>query len=199
MEERMDLFFRAIISLIVCVSVISAQQVSNFSTKGSTWLGGGMSYASIGYEGGDSRMNMLQLSPVLRFFPADHFMIGPNVSWTGMFADGESVNQFGLGLEIGGAFNNGGTVIPYVRSGGSVAIFGGSGMSSETGFSLPLAAGMIIPIGGVLALQIEPAYTITWVNESSMNVFSLSFGICGIGEKTAVSVMQGMSGLTSFF
>jgi hypothetical protein len=194
----MKILPKAIVPLILFVGIISAQQVSNFSKKGSSWLGGGLNYSSIGIEGESDRLSMLQVSPILRFFPADHFMIGPNISWTGIFVEGESVNQFGIGLEIGGVFDGGGKTFPYVRSGGSLAILGAGG-ESATGFSLPLAAGIIIPVGRVFALQIEPAYTITWVENSSMNVFSLSFGICGIGEKSAVTVMQGMSGLTSLF
>jgi hypothetical protein len=190
------MILKVMVPCLLVFSIVSAQQVTDFSKKGSTWLGGGLNFYSIGVD--DERVNMLQASPILRFFPADHFMIGPSISWTGVFADGESVNQFGFGAEIGGVFDAGGKAFPYLRSGGNFAILGGSG-ESVTGFSLPIAGGVIIPVGRIFALQIEPAFTITWVEEMNYNVFSINFGICGIGEKSAVSVMQGMSGLTGLF
>ena len=192
----MSMILKAIMPCIVIVTIASAQQFSDFSKKGSTWFGGGLNFSSVGIE--DERLNMLQASPILRFFPADHFMMGPSISWTGIFVDGESVNQFGIGAEIGGVFDGGGKTFPYVRTGGNLAILSAYG-ESFTGFSLPIAGGVIIPVGRVFALQIEPAFTITWVENENMNVFSISFGICGIGEKSAVTVMQGMSGLTSLF
>jgi hypothetical protein len=115
-----------------------------------------------------------------------------------MYADGESVNLFGIGAEIGGVFDAGGKAFPYVRSGGNLAIFSAFG-ESLAGFSLPIAGGVIIPVGRIFALQIEPVFTINWVEEINYNVFSINFGICGIGEKSLVSVMQGMSGLTSLY
>lgn len=187
---------KTILLCIVIVTIASAQQFSDFSKKGSTWFGGGLSFSSIGFEG--ERIGILQASPILRFFPNDHFMVGPSISWTGMFVDGESMNQFGIGAEIGGVFNRGGNAIPYVRTGGSLALVGSSGQS-VTGFSLPIAGGIIIPISRIFALQIEPSFAITWIEDVKFNVFGISFGICGIGEKSAVSVMQGMSGLTSLF
>ena len=187
-------------AIIISIITVSNSQAGDFSKQGSTWLGGGLSFSSIGVEHEDTRMNTLQVAPILRFFPADHFMIGPSLSWTGMFFDGEAINQFGIGADIGGVFNVDDKLYPYVRSGGNLAVIGGSGIGeTATGFSLPIAGGLIIPVGRIFALQIEPAYTITWIESESINVFSISFGICGIGEKSAVSVMQGISGSTSFF
>jgi len=139
----------------------------------------------------------VQVAPILRFFPADHFMLGPNISWTGMFADGDNVNQFGMGLDIGAVFDLNENYY-YLRSGGSLAVVGGKGMNSSSGFSLPIAGGIIIPIGKMLAFQIEPGITITWIEETYMTVFNVSLGFCGIGEKSAVSVLQGLGGLTNF-
>jgi hypothetical protein len=79
----------------------------------------------------------VQVAPILRFFPADHFMLGPNISWTGMFADGDNVNQFGMGLDIGAVFDLNENYY-YLRSGGSLAVVGGKGMNSSSGFSLPI-------------------------------------------------------------
>ncbi|HZH71826.1 MAG: porin family protein [Fibrobacter sp.] len=191
-----------LIIMAITISIISASnlQASDFSKQGSKWLGGLFSFSSMGFKGDDSRLNMIQISPILRFFPVDHFMIGPGFSYTGSFVEGEGINQFGIGAEIGGVFNLDDKLYPYVRSGGNFTIIGGSIMEgSLNGFSLPIAGGLIIPVGNIFGLQIEPAYTITWIEGESMNVFSISLGICGIGEKSAVSVLQGISGLSNLF
>lgn len=181
---------------VLFATISFAQLQTDFSKKGSKWLGGGFNFSSIGIE--DERLNMLQASPILRFFPADHLMVGPSISWTGIFVDSENINQFGFGAEIGGVFENNGKSFYYIRSSLNVIILGGTG-ENISGFSLPIAGGVIIPIGKIFAVQIEPSFTFTQLEDANMNIFNLNIGICGIGEKSAVSVMQNTLGITSLF
>lgn len=188
-----------LMTVTISLLTIRSVQASDFSNQGSAWLGGGLSYSSIGAGGDDYRLNLLQVAPILRFFPVDHFMIGPSLSWTGMFVDEGGINQFGIGADIGGVFNVDDKLYPYIRSGGNISLFTISDEEPLVGFSLPIAFGFIIPVGKIFALQIEPSFTVTWVEGENLNVFNISIGICGIGEKAAVSVLQGMTGITSLF
>ncbi len=185
--------------ILLSLLAVSNSRAGDFSKQGSAWLGGGVSYSSLGFGEGP-RMNMVELSPILRFFPVDHLMVGPSFTWTGMFIESESIHEFGMGADLGVVFNENDHLYPYLRSGGRFTIYGGSGLyESQTGFTLPIAAGMIVPVGNIFAIQIEPAFTITWIEGENMNVFGVNLGICGIGEKAAVSFLQRMSGIMSFF
>lgn len=190
-------FISIFVYIFMLLSVANVH-ASDFSKQGSTWLGGGFNFSSLGFESGDERVNKLQIAPIIRFFPVDHIMVGPSVSWTGMFAGGEAINQFEMGADVGAVFNIDDKVYPYVRSGGNLALLAGGG-ATASGFSLPIASGLIIPIGKIFAFQIEPAFTITWIEGTTMNLFSINLGICGIGEKSAISILQGVSGLLDFF
>ncbi|NLE01885.1 MAG: hypothetical protein GX640_18625 [Fibrobacter sp.] len=148
--------FKAVASMLVvtylAVSTVHAED-TEFSKLGSGWLGGGISYMSSG-AGGD-RLRIIQAAPILRYFPLDHLMVGPSISYTGIYYDGDNVHQFSVGAEIGGVFNFGGTVIPYIRSGGSLAITGMFGRGAYAAFSVPIAGGLIIPLGKIFGFQIE--------------------------------------------
>jgi hypothetical protein len=189
----MNLFFKTAALVVLSLSALFAQSNNSFSTQGSKWLGGGLTFFSVGDE--YNRVRILQASPILRFFPADHFMIGPSFSWTGMYYDSYAINQFGLGFEIGGVFNAGGQLFPYVMSGGQVVITGGEG-SSTTGFKVPISGGLLIPLGNFFGLQIEPSFINTWVESGHYaNSIGIKIGICAFGERAAISVLQGISGL----
>lgn len=172
--------------------ITSLLHASDFATQGSRWLGGNFSFTSMGSEISDDRINRLQISPVLRFFPADNFMFGPSLTWNGAFVDSYNINEFSIGAEIGAVFNTENTTFPYIRSGSGITILSYES-ETEQGFTLPVAAGIIFPVGDVFGIQIEPSYTITWINEVSFNSFGVNFGICGIGEKSIISFAQGFS------
>ena len=192
----------------ILVSMFTAQNshADGFAKQGSFWLGGGFNYTSLGNEYSDDRTNILQISPIVRFFPFDYFMIGPSFSWTGMFTGDNNINMFGIGADLGCTFNVNDKVYPYFRTGANFIIegiseelYGERYSNSVQGFSMPIAGGVIIPVGRVFAFQIEPAFTITWIEGNSMNSFGINIGICGIGEKSAVSFLQGLSGLPNIF
>lgn len=183
---------KALIIVITTTILTVANTFGNdFSSEGSVWSGGAFNFSSFGFQGGDTRINRIEISPILRFFPVDHLMIGPKFSWAGTFIDENGVNQFEMGLDIGAVFKIENKLYPYFRSGTSLALLS-SGGNSFSGFTLPLAAGMLIPIGRIFALQIEPSYTITWIEGTSINTFNINFGICGIGKKSAVSISHGI-------
>jgi hypothetical protein len=116
--------------MTICISIFTASDsyASDFPKQGSKWLGCGFSYSKIRLPLEYSLLNMLQVVPVLRFFPVDHFMLGPSLSWTGIFSERMgAINQFGIGADIGGVFNADDKLYPYVRSGGNLAIISGIG------------------------------------------------------------------------
>jgi len=211
----MSIIQREIMLCILCVvtlinaQVIETVDISNdisrisenaFSNKGSVWYSGGLSFSTIGVEGESDRINIFQISPTTRFFPADHFMIGPSFSWTIISIGSNNLHQVGIGAEIGVVFNNNRSLIPYFRSGGNLAFVSATGSgNAPMGFAIPIAAGIMVPTSKFFAIQIEPAYTITFVENSNMNVFSINLGISGIFGKSAITVLQGISGITSLF
>ncbi|HEX2958273.1 MAG TPA: hypothetical protein VHO70_15670 [Chitinispirillaceae bacterium] len=186
--------------LLVSSSNILAQDSNAFSTRGSKWFGGGASFTSVGED--SYRVRILSVAPIFRFFPADHFMVGPSFSWTGMYYDmggyyneTYSVNQFNFGLEMGGVFNVAGSVYPYVMSGANVVLTGDEG-SASTGFVVPITGGIIISLGNFWGLQIEPTFQNLWSEGGEYaNSIGIKIGVCALGGKSAISVLQGISSM----
>jgi hypothetical protein len=119
-----------------------------------------------------------------------------------MFYDHSRNNLFGMGIDIGGAFNINQKVIPYIRSGIQFDIssysydgdfYGESQSSTENGFTIPIGIGLIIPFGNTLAIQVEPSYTVIHVDDQNENIFSISLGFAGIGGKKCISTLQSIS------
>jgi hypothetical protein len=173
-----------------------------FTDPGSIWLGGSFGFVSVGYEGADSRETVLMANPTARFFAGKNFFVGPALQWTGVFTDYSKRNLFGIGVDIGGAFNINQKVIPYIRSGIQFNIYSysydedyyGEGLSyTANGFTIPIGIGLIIPLGKVLAIQVEPSYSIIRIDEQNENIFSISFGFAGIGGKKCISTLQSIS------
>ena len=57
---------------------------------------------------------------------------------------------------------------------------------------MPIAGGVIIPVGRVAAFQTEPAFTITWIEGNSMNSFGTHRDMW-YRREIAVSFLQGLS------
>jgi len=186
-----------VVTCLVTLCLSSKINASEFSLQGSTWLGGGLTYSSIGFENVDTRISSVRIEPILRFFPVDHFMMGPIIAWNGNFIEHSNANQFDIGAEIGGVFSSDNKTFTYLRTGGSISLLSGNAMAdSYTGFTVPIAGGVIFPCGDIFGIQLEPYYSITWIEESSLNVFGVNIGICGMGKKSLVSIMQGVSALS---
>jgi len=195
-------FMRRIILTIIagCIllSVPSHPLASEFSTKGSIWLGGGFDFNSFKDDFNHERLNTIQISPILRYFPADHLMVGPSLSWSGVFLGSAQSSSVAFGIEVGQVGDIKGLLYPYYRTGISWTTFSGLSNEVSTGFVLPVSLGVIIPAGRCFGVQIEPGFTYTQLEKSEMNTISVSIGICGIGEKSAISIMQNFS-RQSFF
>jgi hypothetical protein len=194
-----------LIAGMVMFTAHSSMAAEFFTDHGSYWLGGEASFSTAGYSGENSRINFLSVTPIVRFFPAKSFFVGPALSWKGAFEENYSTNVFGLGVDLGFAFGEKHSVVPYFRSGGQFDIYAYSESSNnydgydnsyhyhENGFTLPIAGGVIIPLFDVIALQIEPSFTLNWIDGESFNTFGISFGFCGKGTRSAISILNGIN------
>ena len=162
--------------------------------RGDIWMGGNLLFSSTGGSNERDRLNMLQLSPTFRIFPISYLYVGPKFSWTGIFIDEEAFNMMNLGGEIGCAF--GGTIIPYLQTAPHASI-AFDARSSEEMFYLPFTAGLIAPVADNLGIQFELGISVSFYKGNTYNTFSIGFGVCGLGEKLAISMMNGISSITS--
>ena len=189
----------------VCMSTLFADKFSG--KQGDIWTGGSFNFMSVKTNGVSDRGNILTLCPMVRFFPVSGLCLGPRISWMGIYEGSSRNNIFGLGMDIG--YAGGSQVIPYfitsphfafVSSSSSNSYYGSSSSSSQA-FFLPFTAGMIIPTGSSLGIQLELGYSIN--TSSSLgeadNVFSIGIGVCGLGEKLAVSIVNTLNLMTSAF
>ncbi|MBF0432913.1 MAG: hypothetical protein HQK83_16635 [Fibrobacteria bacterium] len=185
---------------LVLLSIVanSAIAQSGFGETGSVWMGGGFSFSSSG-ENVDDRQNLMAIGPVLRFFPADRIFVGPRLNWTRASDDNSSSNRFGLGGDIGFGTPSGNGAFVYMRSGIQLDMYSSkydsdyyNNSSSDQGYTIPVAAGVIIPIRGILAVQIEPGFQVKFLDGESMNVVSLSLGFAGLGDFSVISCMSNM-------
>jgi hypothetical protein len=187
--------------LVLFMAPSQAQCGEYFTDRGSAWVTGSFAFSTIGAEGSSTRMNMVVITPNARFFPTKFFMLGPRLQWVGLFEDDYSQNQLGLGMDLGFAYGKDTPAIPFIRTGGQFDLytydisgtFGGSG--NESGFTLPIGLGVMVPVKGVFGIQLEVAVQVKWVEGNSANMFSIGFGFCGIGKQVAVSALQSLGSL----
>jgi hypothetical protein len=72
--------------------------------------------------------------------------------------------------------------------------------SGADGYNIPLYTGIMIPLVDGLGIQVETGfayshmrnYTTSLNNTSDYSIFSISLGVCGIGRKTAISILTGI-------
>lgn len=181
----------------VIISITNSKSAEYFTDKGSFWLEGSFTFFSLGFEGYDGRLNFLSLSPTVRFFPFKFVAIGPRFTWARSFQENYYNNQIGLGADIGFVYGKDTPVIPYFKTGYQFEInasqYDNVDRNSEIGGSVPFGLGLIIPIKGIIAIQIEPSFQLIWGADSdNVNIFSISIGFCGIGKKTAISFTQSL-------
>jgi hypothetical protein len=200
MQNRKCFGIRTFAIVLGFLSITNASDY--FTDKGSVWLTGSFGFSTIGIEGQNDRMNVILVTPTARFFPVPFFALGPRFQWIGIFDNDDSQNQIGFGMDLAFAYGKNSSFIPYVRSGGQFDIYSYSysgsayysgSSTSETGFTLPIAVGMLTKVNGIFGLHFEPSFQIRWVDGESMNVFSFSFGFGGIGDKICVTTLQSLS------
>jgi len=196
----------------------TAQSAEFFTDQGSIWTGGSFSYTSYYTRGDKNPENMLNIFPVIRFFPGKYLVLSPAFSWQLMSETysststtyDENSGTFTFGPEVGFAYGNNIHVVPYVISGIKYAhsysstTYSGTGMLSQTtnsgadGYRIPLYTGIMIPIVDGLGIQVETGFAYSHLRNYSdainedFSVFSISIGVCGIGKKTAISILTGI-------
>jgi hypothetical protein len=175
--------------------------------KGQAWLGGGVNFMSMGakYKDlryndiDDSRLNMLSVAMITRFFPANNFCMGPKFGWNGMFVENLSINTYNIGGDIGAVFGNSGSAMPYFITSPHAAISSGS-YGSNGIFVLPFTLGVMVPIGkSGVAMQYEFGLSFAFEEKYTINSFSIGFGISGLGKKVAVSMVNTMGLFSQLF
>jgi hypothetical protein len=192
----------SIVVVTVCVSALFAQQFGG--NRGDIWTGGSFNFMTIGSNGGGDRDNIFTLCPILRFFPVTGLCLGPRISWMGMFEGSLNEDIFAVGMDVG--YVGRANVISYLLTSPHFAFISTSGAyggGSAQAFFLPFSAGVIIPAGQSLGIQLEAGYSIGFNTSSSQdpaaNAFTIGIGVCGLGEKLAVSVVNTFNLMTSAF
>lgn len=186
--------------LLINITNVNAQPFS--ARQGDLWLGGGIEFSSYGTKLNDyqdanfPRKNLLLLSPIIRFFPANNIVFGPKISWTGMYYDEISMNVLGLGGEIGYVGNS--RVSPYFLVSPHLTATMFDDYSSNM-FMLPFTVGTITPIMENVGIQLEVGYTLGFHEYFSTNTFSVAVGICGLGERVAISLVNTVATLNQYF
>ena len=166
-----------------------------FGRNGKLWVTGSFGFSAMNIRGLDAGRKMLLVTPAVRFFPTRDFFLGPRLQWAGVYSGVSSVNQVGAGADLG-VLGNGTSVVFYFRTGFLLNV---QQYKSELykleptyayGISWPFGIGMFIRLNRNLYLQIEPGYQIKVTENSTVNQFSLSFGIAGIGREYCVSTLH---------
>ena len=159
------------------------------------WISGSVGFSGMSIRGLDAKQKLLLATPAIRFFPAQDFFIGPRLQWTGVYSGVSSINQFGAGMDLG-ILGTGTSVVFYFRTGFLLNVqqykskFYERESSYAYGVSWPFGIGMLIRMNRDLYLQIEPGYQIKVTENNTVNQFSLSVGIAGIGRTYCVSTLH---------
>jgi hypothetical protein len=199
-------------ALIAALST-TARSGDYFTDQGSIWAGGVFSYLSESVRSENNPMNLVMLSPVVRFFPVQFLLVSPAFSWETMSSksnDGSSSSSgsFSIGPQVGFAFGKNIPVVPYVISGVSYVhqyysdSYSSLGTVSQTytggadGYAIPIFGGVMIPLVDGLGIQVETGFTYNHTRDyttgdlSDISTFSISVGVCGVGKKLAVSFLN---------
>ena len=194
---------KAAIVLTACACVISSNATAGefFTDQGSMWTGGYLGFIQAQSRNVSDPTTSFIVAPVFRYFPCKYFLVGLPFSWSTSSAKNYSSYTLSIGPEIGFAYGNSIPVIPYVLT--SIRYFhytydNTSILSPYSegyeGYEIPLATGIMVPIVDGLGFQAEMGYRYQHVRGSyssgDAGAFYISAGICGIGKKFAISLMN---------
>jgi hypothetical protein len=196
---------------IALITILSStvNSASFFTDQGSIWTGGSFSYANENIRGVKEPYNILMLSPTFNFFPAKYFLVGPAVSWTLISQKNTyGSGNFSVGPLLGFAYGNNIPVVPYVISGLEyMHSYYSSTYADEThksgadGYQIPINAGLMIPLVDGVGIQVQAGFlyyhtrNYTYADKQDLSMISFSIGVCGIGKKTAISLLNSFGGL----
>jgi len=181
------------------ITIAENDTTYRFGNKKSFWLSGSFGFSTIGMKDVESRQNALLIRPTLRFFPTQSFFLGPRLQWIGLYEKYSSINQFGVGIDIGFLNKSDKPTRLYLRSGFQFDAYTfkysnyGNSNDSEIGFTWPIGVGMFVRLSKSVYLQFEPSYQLQVIRNSSMNVFSISLGFAGISKNSCISTLQTLS------
>jgi hypothetical protein len=192
-----------VLTVLVGFMISSAAAGEYFTDQGSMWTGGGLGFYQYQYRGASDPSNTFIFEPLFRYFPCKYLVVGPAFLWSTSSQINYSSYSISIGPEIGFAYGNNLPVIPYVLSSfrytHSSVTNKSSGFSQSysygtEGYEIPIATGVIIPVVNGLGFQVEMGYNYAHRNEyysqSDLGTFHIAFGICGIGNKVAISLMN---------
>jgi len=194
---------KAAIVLTACACVMSLNATAGefFTDQGSMWTGGYLGFIQAQSRDGSDPSTSFIVAPVFRFFPCKYLLVGPAFNWSTSSSKNSSSNYLSIGPEIGFAYGNSIPVIPYVLT--SIRYFhytydNTSILSPYSegyeGYEIPLATGIMVPIVDGLGFQAEMGYRYQHTTgnflSGDVGYFYISAGICGIGKKFAISLMN---------
>jgi hypothetical protein len=179
----------AVLVAVFCVNLFATDF---FTDRGSWWLGGGCSYSADVMKSGNSltAMHSFGIGPSVRFFPCKYLFIGPALSWSGMYSTNSEnfYNVWGAGVEAGFAYGKNEHIIPYFRTGVTYTY---EKWYSLNAIAIPVAVGLMIPLFDGVGLQVDAGYDLLSEGSESQksHIFGISVGFCGIGKKSALSLL----------
>lgn len=153
---------------------------SSYTLQGSKWLGLSFNISSVRAYGGDYSLNSIQLNSITRFYPADHFILGPSFTFS-RISDGDgldrvSMSNYDIGIDIGFSKIINNRVIPYFIINPELSLYTDrvDGESAgEPTFKAEAKAGCIILINQYVGIQLEPNYLAHPIEE----LYSLGFDV----------------------
>jgi hypothetical protein len=175
MKQTLSHFTVFIIAIIMCIASMSiAQNGKKFATKGSTELGGSISFQSLSFvlngNTGDAT-TIFSVAPFIGYFIADGFELGLNpFGITSMSYSGSTSTQMTILAAPSYNFKTEGIVYPFIE-----ALFGytsQSNGSSRSGFSWGGRGGVKIVVTGKGLLNLGVQYLQITLNPSGANTRS---------------------------
>jgi len=208
-------FIQVLCILSTIVTTVVAQEQFFDASQGNIWLGGGVSYSSMGFKfdgvSAEYRLNSLNISPIIRFFPLNGVILGPKIDYAriaeSINGKSDGVNLMGIGGEVGYIYGKS-TVKPFIFTSPQFSVRleddddgvqdeplslikmqNKNSREDDVVFTLPFTGGLMIPLSDNLGLQLETGMKYKFDADYSTNTFFFGFGVYGLGTKSAVSVM----------
>ncbi len=171
------------VAVIVAAVCSPGNSATSFSDAGSMEFGGQIGFSNT--SGPGATVNTFSVAPVLNFFPAQHFLLGPAIGYTGEWGGGNSLSEFNLGINTGiVAPINDGSAFFYLTSGVQLVLAGesesGFGSSNATGYAIPINVGVKIPVQKHIAINLGPSLTFTTVSGQTTLQVLISCAITGL-------------------